>query len=101
MELIKKIKQAETQAQDIIDKARADVLKLADDGRRKRADATAAAETERKRALEAAVADAAAKGKTRVEQLKADSQDQRRALRDEVQPKMPAAVDKVVAYLKD
>jgi vacuolar-type H+-ATPase subunit H len=50
MELIKQIKQAEAQAQEIIEKARTDAVKQADEGRRKRQAAIDQAEQERRKA---------------------------------------------------
>ncbi|MBL7153262.1 MAG: hypothetical protein ISS79_06065 [Phycisphaerae bacterium] len=100
MELIKKIKQAETQAQDIIAKAKADAAKQADEGRRKRQAVTEAAEQERKEAIDSAAGQAKAQGQAEVAVLQTDSEAKRRQLRDRTKAKMPGAVEKVVNYLK-
>ncbi len=100
MELIKQIKQAEAQAQEIIEKARVEAVKQADAGRRKRQAAIDQAEQERKRAMEAAVAQARSQGQAEVEGLKTEAEKRRRQLRDDTHGKMSAAVEKVVNYLK-
>ncbi len=100
MELIKKIKQAEAEAQEIIDKAKADTINQAEQGRQKRREAMAAAEQERRKAVDSAVAKARSQGQAEVAKLKADSQGQKQQLQDQTKTKMAAAVEKVVAYLK-
>jgi len=101
MELIKKIKQAEAQAQDIIEKAKADAVNQALQGRKKRQEAMVAAEQERRKAIDAAVAKARSQGQAQVKKLKDDSQGRKQQLQDETKVKMAVAVEKVVAYLKD
>jgi hypothetical protein len=59
----------------------------------------AEAEQQRKKAIEASVADAQSRGRAEVERLKTQSENQRRELRDKVGGKMAAAADKVVDYL--
>jgi len=100
MELIKQIKQAEAQAQEIIDRAKAEAIKEADLARQKRQQATAEAEAERKKAVASARERARAEGQKLLEGLKAQAEDARRKLRNETDKKMAAAVDKALGYLK-
>ena len=100
MELIKQIKQAETQAQEIIDQAKAQTIKEAELARQKRQQAIAQAETERKEAITSALERARAEGQKQLEGLKAQADDAQRKLRNETEKKMAGAVDKVLHYLK-
>lgn len=100
MELIKKIKQSETQAQQILEDAKAAAAAKADQAREKRAEDREQAEDQRKKAVEAAVATAASQAHTEVDALKANARAQRQQLKNETQPKIAAAVDKVVNHLR-
>jgi len=100
MELIKKIKQSEAQAQEIIEQAKAEVARQAEKGRENRLAAMTEAEQQRKEATEAAVATAQSQGRAEVEQLKAQAEDQRRQLHDKTGSKMTTAAAKVMDYLK-
>jgi len=100
MELIKKIKQSEAQAQEIIEQAKAEAAKQAEKGRDNRLTAMTETEQQRKQATEAAVAEAQSKGSAEVEQLKAQAEDQRRQLRDKTGSKMATAAAKVMDYLR-
>jgi len=100
MELIKKIKQTEAQAQQIIEQARADAAGRAETMREDQHQALEQAERERKKAIEAAVATAQSQGLAEAEKLKAQAEKDRRKLRDKANAKMPAAVARVMDYLK-
>ncbi len=100
MELIKKIKQAETQALQIIEKAKADTAARAEENRDNRIQALAQAEQERKKAVEAAVSKARSQGLEETEKLKAQAQGQRQELRDKTAGKMAAAAAKITDYLR-
>jgi len=100
MELIKKIKQAEAKAQDVIEQAKADAAQQAEKGRTSRLKASEEAEQQREKAVEAAVAAAQTEGLAEVENLKAQAENDRQQLRDKANTKMPAAVAKVMDYLK-
>lgn len=100
MELIKRIKQAEAQAQEIIEHAKAQAAKQAEQGRQNRLQALANAEHERKNAAEAAVADAQSKGLAEIENLKAQAEKTKQQLRDKANAKMPGAIAKVMDYLR-
>ena len=71
MELIKKIKESETKAQEIIEQAKAEAVKQAEKGRENRLAATNEANHQRKQAIEAAVAEARSQASAEVERLKA------------------------------
>ena len=55
MELIKKIKQAEVEAQETIEKAKADAAALVDQGRQERRGRQEEAEAQRRKAIDAAI----------------------------------------------
>lgn len=99
MELIKKIKQSEEQARQIIEQAKADAAKQAEVTRKNRQQALAKAEQERKKTIEAAVAAAQKEASAEVEKLKAKAENDRRQLRDNVKDKMAQAVGKVTDYV--
>ena len=100
MELIKKIKQAEAQAQQIIEQARADAARYAEEARQGRRQALIQAEQERKKAIEAAVAKAETQGLAEVEVIKSEAEKQRQQLREGTAGKMDSAAAKVMNYLK-
>ncbi|MHC4543308.1 MAG: hypothetical protein ACYTDW_00855 [Planctomycetota bacterium] len=100
MELIKQIKQAEAQAQQILDQAKANVARQAEEARKNRQQALAKAEQERTKVTEAAVAAARSQATVEVENLKAKAENSRQQLRDKTNNKMPPAVAKVMEYLR-
>ena len=99
MELIKKIKQTEAQAQEIIEQAKADAAAQAEQGRENRLEALVQAEQERKKAAEAAVAAAEKEGLAEIENLKTQAGKQHQQLREKTVSKMAKAAAKVVNYL--
>jgi len=99
MELIKKIKQAEQQAQEIIEQAKADAAKQAEKGRENRLAAVTEAERQRKKATEAAIAQARSQGLAEIENLKMQAEKQRQELHDKAGSKLAAAVARVMDYL--
>lgn len=100
MELIKKIKQSEAQAHEIIEQAKAEAVRQAEKGRDNRLAAMAEAEQQRKQATEAAIAAAQSQGSAEVEELKTQAKDQRRQLREKTANKMATAAEKVMDYLR-
>ncbi len=100
MELIKRIKEAETEAQEIIAQGRAAASEQAEEGRRNRLEAQGDAEEERKKSIEASVSAAESDARVEVDALKAQAEGQRRQLRDSVGSKMAASAGKVVDYLR-
>jgi vacuolar-type H+-ATPase subunit H len=100
MELIKKIKQSESEAREIIEKAKAEALKQAEAGRESRLAAMTEAEHQRKQATEAAIAEARSQANAEVENIKAQAEDQRRQLRDKTADRMTTAAAKVMDYLR-
>lgn len=99
MELIKKIKQAEAHAQQIIEQAGAEAAEQAEKGRTNRLKASQQAEQQRKKTVEAAVAAAQAEGLAEIEKLKTQAEKKRRQLRDKVADKMTGATARVMDYL--
>ncbi len=100
MELIKKIKQSEAQAQEIIEQAKAEAANQAEKGRDNRLAAMTEAEQQRKKATDSAVAAAQSQGRAEVEQLKAQAEEQHRQLREKTVNKMATAATKVMDYLR-
>ena len=100
MELIKKIKESEKKAQEIIEQAKALAVQQAEKGRENRLAATNEAEKQRKQAIDAAVAQAHSQASAEVDQLKAQAQQQRQQLRDKTGSKMATAAAKVMEYLR-
>jgi V/A-type H+-transporting ATPase subunit G/H len=100
MELIQKIKKAEAQAQEIIEQARIEATEQAEKGREKQRQALADAEQHRKRAIEAAIAEAQARGRTEVDKLKAQAENKRQELRNKTGSRMAATAAKVMDYLR-
>lgn len=100
MELIKKIKEAEAHAQQIIERAKADAARQAEKGRESRNQILTQTERERKKAIEAAVAQAESQGLAEIENLKAQAEKDRQQLHDNVAGKITPAVEKVMDYLR-
>jgi len=100
MELIKRIKQAETQAQEIIEEAKARAAAQAEERRRRRFESLAQAEHDRRKAIETAVAEAQSQGLEEIGELKTQAEKKRQQLRNKVANKMTPAVSKVMEYLK-
>ncbi|MBW8000937.1 MAG: hypothetical protein FVQ80_02825 [Planctomycetes bacterium] len=100
MELIKKIKEAEAKAEQIIEQAKADTIKQAQQDAQSRSQALEDAELSRKRAIAEAVTAANAQGLAEIEGIKAQAAQARQQLRDSVSDKTNSAVAKVVQNLK-
>ena len=100
MELLKKIKQAEAQAQQIIEQAKADALTQSQKKRDNRLKALEKAEKERKKAIEAAVAAGESEGLAETDNLKAQAEKDRQKLRDKASAKMAGAVAMVMDCLE-
>jgi len=100
MELIKKIKKAEAQAQEIIEQARIHATEQAEKGRENRRRALADAEQQRKNAIDAAIAEAQSRGRVEVDNLKSQAEHKQQELRDKTSGKMAAAAAKVTDYLR-
>lgn len=100
MELIRQIRQAEAEAQQLIEKGKADAAALAEQSRQRRRQRLEEAEQQRKKAIESAVARARDQALADAQNLKTKAEQQRRQLRDSVSGKIPSAVAKVVGFLK-
>ena len=101
MELIKQIKESEAQAQQIIERAKANSVESAEQDKASRLQAMEQAQKERKDAIAAAAAKAESQGLSEVQQLKAQAEENRKKLHQKVDGKMAAAVAKVMGYIKD
>lgn len=100
MELIKRIKQAEAEAQRIVEEAKVQAAKSAEEGRGSRDELQAVAERERKEALEAAIAAAESEGAAEIEKLKGQAEKEQQRLREKAEGKMAGAVEKLMEYLR-
>jgi V/A-type H+-transporting ATPase subunit G/H len=100
MELIKKIKESEKQAQEIIEEAKAEGAKNAEESRSRKVEILAEAEQERKKAIESAVSAAETEGLKEIKELKKQAEKDRQQLRDETSSKTADATEKVMDYLR-
>jgi len=100
MELIRKIKQAEAQAQEIIEQGKVEAAGQGEKGRENRHQALVKAEQQRKKATETAIAAAQSQGRAEAEKLEAQAENQRQELRDKTSSKMATAAAKVMDYLR-
>ena len=100
MELIKKIKETEVQAQQIIAKAKTDAVSAAGQWKQKKRQNLEKYEQDRRKAIEEAVVQAEKQGQADVGKLKDDARKQREDLRQSTASKIDNAVNKVVTYIK-
>jgi vacuolar-type H+-ATPase subunit H len=100
MELIKKIKQAETQAKEIIEKARGNAVSLSETSANERNGKLEEAQAQRHKAIETAVAHAENTGQSEVEALSSKGAAKKQTLEDNARQKMDAAANKIVAAIK-
>jgi len=100
MELIKKIKQTEAKAQEIIEQAKVQAAAQAEESRASRLESLAQAEHNRRKTIETAVAEAQSQGLVEIGQLKAQAEKKRQQLRNKAANKMTPAVTKVMDYLR-
>jgi V/A-type H+-transporting ATPase subunit G/H len=96
MELIKKVKEAEQQAQQIIEQAKTEIAKQAEESREHRRQVLEEAEQGRKKAITDAVAQAEAQAQQEVENLKVQAEKQRQELWNKAEGRKAGAVAKVV-----
>ncbi|MCI0499163.1 MAG: hypothetical protein L0Y36_05735 [Planctomycetales bacterium] len=100
MELIKQIKDAEKQAKDIVDKARQDAALLVEESKKQRTNILREAQRRRLEAIEKAVADAQAAGKTQVEELNRQGGQDILALKAACSSKIQPCIDTIVSRLQ-
>jgi vacuolar-type H+-ATPase subunit H len=101
MELIKKIKEAEKQAQEIIEQSKADVLKKADADKKVYQKLMDEAVAARRQAISDAEESAKQQALAEVEELKSQAAASRQELRSSAEDKVVSAADKVVSSLKE
>ncbi|MDD5326443.1 MAG: hypothetical protein PHY02_01355 [Phycisphaerae bacterium] len=99
MELIKKIKEAETESQRIIERAKADATESVQKGKQAEQQALTQAERDRKKAIETAIAAGQKQGQAEAAGLKVEGQNRREQLRAKAKTQMNAAVTSVTGYL--
>lgn len=100
MELIKKIKQAEAEAKEIVEKARVEAGHIADASAADRSSKLEEADVLRRQSIESAVAESEQTGQVEVEALAGSEAERKQALVDNARQKMDAAVNKIVAAIK-
>lgn len=100
MELIKKVKQAEQQAQQIIEDAKAESTRQAEQGREHRHQLMEEAEQNRKKTISEAVNQAEVQARQEAESLRAQAEKQRQELHNKVGSKIGGATAKVMDYLQ-
>jgi V/A-type H+/Na+-transporting ATPase subunit G/H len=101
MEIIKQIKAAEQEAKEIVEQAKSDAIKISEDFVAERDRLKAQAADQRRKAIEAAIADAETKAQQQVKQLKDDGAALIEQMRSEAKSKVDAAATKVVDTLKE
>ena len=100
MELIKKIKEAESESQRIIEQAKADAAEATMKARQAEQDVLEQAKHDRNKAIESAVAAGQKQGQAEAQVLKAEGQKPREQLRTKAQTQINAAVASVMEYLR-
>ena len=100
MELIKKIKEVEKQAQEIIEQSKADVLKKTASDKKAYQLSMDKAVADRRQAIADAEESAKQQGLAEVEELKSKAEAFRNELRSSTKGKISSAADKVVSSLK-
>jgi V/A-type H+-transporting ATPase subunit G/H len=100
MEMIKKIKEAESEAQKLIEQAKADAAEATMKARQAQQQAIEQAERDRKKATDDAIAAGRSQGLAEGDTLKAECRKQHQQLFDKAKSRMDAAVSKVIDYLR-
>ena len=99
MEIIKQIKAAEAQAKEIIEKAKAEAVQIAENFSNNRQTQQADAAEKRRIAISKAVDQAESAGQGEVEKLMADGSSLKSEMEKKAQAKIDAAAVKVVANI--
>lgn len=100
MELIKQVKDSEKQAKEIVDKARHEAALLLEESKKQRAELLRQAQQRRLQAIEKALADAETRGKTEVESLRSQCDQDILAQEAACSAKMKTCIDKIVLRLQ-
>ena len=100
MELIKRIKETESQGREIIEQARADSIKSAQDSKEEYTAMLNQAQEDRKAAITKAESDAEVQGQSQVDALKAKGSDEREKLAGYAKGKAAECVGEVVSHLR-
>ena len=100
MELIKQIKEAEAQAKEIVEQAKADAVAAAEDSRLRQAEQMSIAQEERKQAIDRALAEAEAAGQREVEELKSEGAEGRQRLEAKADANIDHCARRVMDYLR-
>ena len=101
MELVKKIKEAEAQAEQIVAQANADAVKQAEGLKILQQQRLCEAEQQRKKITEEAISRAKSQGQKKAEELKAQADRQKNQLVKNSKDKLPQAIASVTDYIKD
>ena len=101
MELIKRIKEAENQAKEIVSGARSDAAKMAEESKTKQAAMLAQAEDDRKKAVDAAVTKAEQAAVAEVQKLAAEGATRKQEMEAKAKRSMDLCVERVVEQVTD
>ena len=100
MELIKKIKEAEKQAQEIIDQSKSDILQTAESAKKAYSQSKDEAVDARRQAIADAEESAVQQALAEVEELKSQASSAQDEVRKMAESKVANAAEKVVSSLK-
>ncbi len=101
MNLIEQIKQAESQATQVIEQAKVQVTEQVKKANQQQNQSLGQAEQERKKAIETAIKTAEQQGLKEIENLKTQADKTKQQLHKKTIAAIPLAVDKIMQHLKD
>jgi V/A-type H+-transporting ATPase subunit G/H len=96
MELVKKIKETERQAQEIIQQAKREAARRADEWKEKKTQSLLQAETERRKIIEETIAQARMQAAEEIQSLKGAQESKRQELQNKASARKEAAVRKIL-----
>jgi len=96
MELVKKIKETERQAQEIIQQAKRDAARRADEWKEKKSQMLAYAEAERRKTIEENIAKARREADEEIKSLKGAQESKRQELQNKASARKEATVRKIL-----
>jgi len=100
MDLIKKIRQAERQAREVVEKASTEAAEMDAEFQRRRTQLREDASRQRQQAIESAVAEGEKEAGEKIKHLEAAAEKDRRKLRQKTGERRSAAVSKITDYIK-
>ena len=101
MELIKQIKDAEANAKQIVEQAKTEAVRIAEEARKGQDAKQKDAQDQRRDAVAASIVQAEQSGQSQVEELKQQGTQHVTQLKSQVGGKMDGCVDKVIQHLNN